>query len=123
MPGKQTAPTPQRATGARGGATKQTQSQPAPAGSTGERDENYALISVLYHALQGAETIDQYIRDARQADDDELADFFEETKQDYVSRAGEAKALLASRIASEDMEEDDEDEEEDEEDEDEDEEE
>jgi hypothetical protein len=29
-------------------------------------DEIYDIVSVLYHALQGAETYDQYIRDAEQ---------------------------------------------------------
>lgn len=112
MPGKQTAPTPERATLARGGARKQAQSQPAPAGSTGERDENYALVSVLYHALQGAETLDQYIRDATEAEDDELVEFFEETKQEYMNRAAEAKALLGARLSEEEDEEEDEGEEE-----------
>ena len=88
MPAKQTAPMPERA-----------QPSPAPVrSSTGERDENYALISVLYHALQGADTIDRYILDAREAEDEALVEFFEESKQDYVDRATEAKALLAARI-------------------------
>ena len=36
------------------------------AGNTGTRDVIYDLVSVLYHALQGAETYDQYIKDAQQ---------------------------------------------------------
>jgi hypothetical protein len=66
---------------------------------------------VLYHALQGAETLDQYIRDARGAEDEELATFFEETKETYVERAAEAKELLASRLESEDEDEADDDDE------------
>jgi hypothetical protein len=31
---------------------------------TGVRDEHYNLVSILYHALQGAETYDTYISDA-----------------------------------------------------------
>jgi len=110
----------QNATASKSGSTgvqgrKAPQSSPAPRGSsrgqTGERDESYALISVLYHALQGAETIDQYIQDARRAEDEELADFFEETKNSYADRALEAKLLLRSRLG-ESSEEDEEDEEE-----------
>jgi hypothetical protein len=36
-------------------------------------DEIYDIVSVLYHALQGAETYEQYIRDAEQRGDQELA--------------------------------------------------
>lgn len=113
MPSNQTAKSSSRAGGS--AERKQPQSQPAARaqprsrGQTGERDENYALISVLYHALQGAETIDQYIEDAREAGDDELALFFEETKEAYVERAAEAKELLAARLESEDEDESDED--------------
>jgi hypothetical protein len=81
-------------------------------GQTGETDENYNLISVLYHALQGAETISQYLRDAQQAEDEELISFFEETKIAYVERANEAKQLLASRLEESLEDEDDEDDEE-----------
>lgn len=35
--------------------------------ATPERDETYGLISVVYHALQGAETCEQYAEDARRA--------------------------------------------------------
>jgi hypothetical protein len=77
---------------------------------TAERDETYALISVLYHTLQGADTIGSYIEDARRANDEELAMFFEETKGAYAERASEAKELLATRLKSSD-DDDDEDEE------------
>jgi hypothetical protein len=33
--------------------------------NTGTRDETHDLASILYHALQDAETYDQYISDAR----------------------------------------------------------
>jgi hypothetical protein len=74
---------------------------------TGERDENYNLISVLYHALQGAETISQYQQDAD--GDSELSSFFEETKSSYVLVAQQAKQLLAARIESDEDEDEDED--------------
>lgn len=65
---------------------------------TGERDENYNLISVLYHALQGADTIRQYQQDAEQSGDDELVQFFEETRSGYADIARQAKQLLIERV-------------------------
>jgi hypothetical protein len=77
---------------------------------TGERDENYNLISVLYHALQGAETIGKYLGDVQ--GDEELMEFFEETRAEYVARAQQAKELLASRLSDEEEDEEDEEDEE-----------
>ena len=34
---------------------------------TGMKDEHYNVVSVLYHALQGSETVGEYIGDAEQA--------------------------------------------------------
>ena len=65
---------------------------------TGERDEHYDVISVLYHSLQGAETVERYISDARNARDQELLSFFEDTRSEYAARAAQAKQLLASRL-------------------------
>jgi hypothetical protein len=65
---------------------------------TGERDEVYGLVSVLYHALQGAETYAQYVEDARRAGDDELSEFFEECQDEEADRADRAKELLATRL-------------------------
>lgn len=66
---------------------------------TGESDEDYGLISVLYHSLQGAETYSQYIRDAERAGDELLADFFKSVRDEDVERAARAKELLADRLA------------------------
>ena len=66
--------------------------------ATGERDEVYGLVSVLYHALQGAETYAQYVEDARRSGDDELTEFFEECQDEEVDRADRAKELLATRL-------------------------
>ena len=68
-------------------------------GNTGTRDETYNIVSVMYHALQGAETIDQYINDAG-SDNQELADFLEETKNDYERIADEAKQLLMDELGN-----------------------
>lgn len=103
-------------TGGKGGAS----SSGASTGGTAERDENYALISVLYHALQGAETYSQYVADAQRVGDQELVRFLEECRAQENERAVKAKQILAQRLEDEeDEDEDEEDDEEDEEDEDE----
>lgn len=68
--------------------------------ATQTRDEHYNLTSVLYHTLQEAETIERYIEDARQANDDEAADFFREVQESDRQRAERAKQLLSTRLQS-----------------------
>jgi hypothetical protein len=58
----------------------------------------YNLVSVIYHALQGAETYDGYIADAEQRGDGELADFFREVQDRNCDIADRAKALLRDRL-------------------------
>ncbi|HLU27333.1 MAG TPA: hypothetical protein VKZ65_02765 [Glycomyces sp.] len=67
---------------------------------TGTRDVSYNLVSVLYHALQEASTIQQYIDDAKQRGDAEAATFFAEVQEQDHSRAERAKALLASQFGT-----------------------
>jgi len=76
-----------------------------------ERDEVYGLVSVIYHALQDAETYAQYARDAESASDDELVEFFRECGAEETTRAERAKELLAARIADDEASEEDDDEE------------
>lgn len=66
--------------------------------ATGTRDITYNLVSVIYHALQGAETYDTYIQDAKEEGDQALADFFREVQQHNRDTATRAKELLAARI-------------------------
>ncbi len=68
-------------------------------GDTGTRDCTYDLISTAYHLLQGAETVALYIADAKQEGDQELLQFFQETKDEYTRRADRAKQLLATHLA------------------------
>jgi hypothetical protein len=68
-------------------------------GDTGTRDITYDLISTAYHLLQGAETVALYIADARQEGNDELVQFFQETKDEYTRRAARAKELLARQVS------------------------
>jgi hypothetical protein len=69
-------------------------------GDTGTRDITYDLVSVIYHALQGAETTALYIADAEQEGNQELATFFREAKDEYQSRADRAKQLLTTHLGS-----------------------
>lgn len=67
-------------------------------GDTGTRDVTYDLVSVVYHALQGAETTALFIADAEQEGNQELAQFFRETKDEYQRRAERAKELLTTHL-------------------------
>jgi hypothetical protein len=66
--------------------------------TTGTRDEHYNVISVLYHALQGADTCATYLQDAEQAGDQELAQFFQEVQGTYRQLGDRSKALLRQRL-------------------------
>lgn len=68
---------------------------------TGASDPVYDLVSVLYHALQGAETTMMYSDDADLEGDDELAQFFQEVQAQDRARARRAKALLRKYLAEE----------------------
>jgi len=61
---------------------------------TGTRDEHYNLISVLYHALHGAENCEIYMADAEAADRGELAAFFREAQAMHTALAEQAKGHL-----------------------------
>ena len=61
---------------------------------TGTKDEHYNLISVLYHALHGAENCDRYAADAEVAGDERLAAFFREAQAMHTQMAERAKGLL-----------------------------
>ena len=65
---------------------------------TGVKDEHYNLVSILYHALQGAETYDTYIRDAEGAGDQELVQFFRAVQEEERRRAARAKELLGRKL-------------------------
>jgi len=62
--------------------------------ATGMTDPTYNVISVVYHALQGAETIQQYL-DAP-GTDDELRTFFQQVQQGYKRAADGGKKLLVN---------------------------
>lgn len=66
---------------------------------TGTRDEHYDLISVFYHALEGAATYEAYIQDAEKCGNTELGQFFQKVKEQNCRRVERAKELLARRLA------------------------
>ena len=62
--------------------------------ATGTRNEEYNLVSVLYHALHGAETCETYALDAEAAGDDDLASFFRNVQATHRQVAEQAKGRL-----------------------------
>jgi hypothetical protein len=66
--------------------------------TTGTRDEQYNVISILYHALQGAETCATYVQDAEQAGDQDLVQFFRDVQGTYRQLADRGKTLLRQRL-------------------------
>jgi hypothetical protein len=70
-------------------------------GQTGASDVAYNLISVAYHALQGAETYEQYASDAESRGDQDVAQFFRQAQQQSKQTADQAKQLLAARLHGE----------------------
>jgi len=83
--------------------------------ATSTDDQVYGLVSVLYHALQGAQACEKYIEDAEKANDDALVTFFEECRDQQNERAGRAKSLLVERADDDDDDDDSDDDDSDEE--------
>jgi hypothetical protein len=63
--------------------------------ATNTSNAYFDLISVMYHALEGARSYAIYMQDA--SNDPELAQFFQQVQQEEVRRADRAKQLLAAR--------------------------
>jgi len=66
--------------------------------TTGTRDVTYNLISVAYHALQGAETYAMYIQDAQETNKPELVEFFTRAQDQNRQIADQAKELLRGQL-------------------------
>lgn len=60
-------------------------------------NENYDVISVLYHLLQGSDTIERYCKDA-ESNDQELAQFFREVQDTNNQLAEKAQKILKNRL-------------------------
>jgi hypothetical protein len=55
----------------------------------------FNLVSILYHALEEAQTCAGYIQDAEQSGNQDLVQFFQETRQQATTRAERVRQLLS----------------------------
>lgn len=62
------------------------------------KDKDYDLVSALYHSLQGAEHAAISIEDAKEENDKEVNEFFQDAHKHYNQLAERAKKLLAGRL-------------------------
>lgn len=62
---------------------------------TGTQNQTYDLIAVLYHALQGAENCQRYIRDAK---DEQTRSFFEQALNLQRQLADQGKQVLQQAL-------------------------
>jgi len=67
--------------------------------STNTPDPQYDLVSVLYHALEGAQVCERYAQDAGREGDRELSLFFQQAQRNQISCAEKAKQLLGQRLS------------------------
>jgi hypothetical protein len=65
--------------------------------ATGTPNTIYDLASVLYHTLEAGASYDQYLRDAEEAGDQELVEFFRVLRDEDRRRSDYAQELLAQR--------------------------
>ncbi|MGX5359372.1 acyl carrier protein [Kocuria sp. KH4] len=63
-------------------------------GETGFDDVTYDLVSVQYHALKAGHDYGQYVRDARNAGRDDIADFFEQVMSEDSARAKQCHEFI-----------------------------
>jgi rubrerythrin len=63
-------------------------------GETGFKDITFDLISVQYHSLKAGHDYGQYVRDAENAGQNEMADFFKEIMRQDSERAEKCHQFL-----------------------------
>jgi len=68
-------------------------------GVTGTADKDYNIIWFTEACLSNALRLENYIKDAERAGDDELAEFFRKAQADSRKGAEQGKRLLAARLA------------------------
>jgi hypothetical protein len=66
---------------------------------TGTKDKDYNLIWFTEACLSNALRLEQYIQDAEQDGDSELADFFRKAQADSRKGAEQGKELLRAKLA------------------------
>jgi len=76
------------------GQQSSTSAQPQAQANDPLQNLQYDLVSTLYHACKSSKAIDQYIRDASQAGNNEAAQFFQMVAQQDQQRAQRAQELL-----------------------------
>lgn len=64
--------------------------------SSGTRDSTYDVVSVLYHALKGADLCQKFLSDANS--DPQLRDFFSQAQEMQRQLADQAKQRLQSSL-------------------------
>jgi hypothetical protein len=78
------------------GGPRNVAKEPAMAtGETGFDDVTFDLISVQYHSLKAGHDYGQYVRDARNAGEEDIATFFEEVMAQDSERAHRCHEFLA----------------------------
>jgi hypothetical protein len=63
--------------------------------ATSTSNTYYNVVSVLYHALEEAQTATGYIQDAEQSGNQDLAQFFRSVQQNANQQAEQAKQMLS----------------------------
>lgn len=76
------------------GQQSSTSAQPQAQANDPLQNLQYDLVSTLYHACKSSKAIDQYVRDASQAGNNEAAQFFQMVAQQDQQRAQRAQELL-----------------------------
>ena len=66
---------------------------------TGTKDKHYNLIWFTEACLSNALRLEQYVQDAAQDGDSELAEFFRKAQADSRKGAEQGKAMLKARLA------------------------
>ena len=69
-------------------------------GETGFDDVSFDLISLQYHSLKAGHDYGQYVRDARNAGRDDIAEFFEQVMSQDSERAAQCHTFLADLSGS-----------------------
>ena len=63
-------------------------------------DEHYNLICVLEASLRNAYRMQQYVEDAKNAGDSELAEWFSKIQHNSLKAGEQGKKMLAARLAT-----------------------
>lgn len=72
-------------------------------GETGFSDVIYDLVSVQYHSLKAGHDYGQYVRDARNAGYDDVAEFFEQVMSEDSARAAKCHEFMRKLSDKEDV--------------------